>query len=195
MTHHHSGGGVFVAITGPSGCGKDAVMRAVSDTIGDNGESGIVFPRRVITRAPEPGEDHEAVAEEEFRRREQSGAFALTWRAHGLAYGIPVCVADQVDQGRIAVVNTSRAVLDDVRSAFPVARAVRVTAPTSVCRDRIFARGRENADAAERRLAREDPAPHHPFDLVIENTGTLDDAAERLSAFLLSLRGEGVSHT
>ena len=52
-------------------------------------DSGVVFPRRTVTRASSAAETNEAITREEFERTAAQGAFALAWDAHGRKYGIP----------------------------------------------------------------------------------------------------------
>ena len=78
--------GRLIAVVGPSGVGKDTIMRAMIAA-----RPGLRRVRRVITRPADPGgEGHEAVSEAEFAARLRDGGFALHWRAHGLRYGVPV---------------------------------------------------------------------------------------------------------
>ena len=52
--------GMFVAIVGPSGAGKDTVIRAVAEAVHD--QSDIIFVRRVITRLSDGvTEDHDTM--------------------------------------------------------------------------------------------------------------------------------------
>src|SRR5205814_1958275 len=81
------GPGELVLIVGPSGAGKDTLIGLVRDRLA--GDPAVVFPRRVVTRAPSPDEENEFLTETEFARRAQAGAFALSWGAHGLHYGVP----------------------------------------------------------------------------------------------------------
>lgn len=174
--------GAFVAVVGPSGSGKDALIDLVRESLAARPE--FVFPRRTITREAGPGEDHDSLDESAFEAAEAGGAFALTWRAHGLAYGIPAEVRDRVAQGAVAVCNVSRETLDRLGAAFGRVCVVRVTAPDEVRLARIRSRGREDEDEVAGRLSRADPAPDHPADLEIRNDGTLPEAAARLVAFL-----------
>ncbi|MGM7671586.1 phosphonate metabolism protein/1,5-bisphosphokinase (PRPP-forming) PhnN [Microbacterium sp. A93] len=174
--------GALVAVVGPSGAGKDAVIDVARDHYAGN--TRVVFPRRVITRPAGAGEDHQPVTEAEFASLERAGGFAMWWAAHGLRYGVPNPVAESVRDGAVAVVNVSRGALSGLESAFPCVRVVRVTVPDEVRKARILSRGRENSVEALARLHRADPAPDQPVDLEIVNDGPLADAGDTLIAFM-----------
>ena len=177
--------GVFVAVVGPSGAGKDSVMAHARALVG---EHGFVFPRRMITRQPGAGEGHLSVSEAEFERLEATAGFALSWRAHGLSYGVPIAAAEVVQAGGIAVVNVSRGVLPGLAERFPQTAVVRVTVPEDVRRARIARRGRESSADIDARMNRADPAPDSPVDIEIVNDCALEDAGRALADFLLSVR-------
>lgn len=179
--------GAFVAVVGPSGAGKDSVIDAARRRL--DGDPTFVFARRVITRPAGPAEDCAFVTEEQFAAHEASGSFSLAWRAHGLAYGIPVENLALVRGGTVVVGNVSRAVLTELDDRFPRAYVVRITVPEDVRRARIAARGREDDAALTARLDRPDPAPGHPADLEIVNDATLEEAGETLAAFLREVAG------
>lgn len=175
--------GVFVAVVGPSGAGKDSVIGSARAMV----TGRFVFPRRTITRPVGCGEDHEPVGETEFARIERAGGFCLSWRAHGLAYGVPVAVADAVRNGDIAVVNVSRGVVPTLEERFGCAAVVRVTVSEEVRRARIAGRGRETSAAVDARMNRVDPAPGAPVDLEIVNDRSLEEAGVALAAFLTGI--------
>lgn len=177
--------GAFVAVVGPSGAGKDAVIGAARDALDP---ADFLFPRRSITRPSGTGEDHHPLTESEFAAAEARGDFVLAWRAHGLAYGISASVRDAVDAGAIAVTNVSRTVLSSLGATFAHPYTVRITVSERTRLERIVSRGREDTDAAVRRARRPDPAPNHPVDLEITNDGPLDDAAAELVDFLTRVR-------
>lgn len=178
--------GAFVAIVGPSGSGKDAIIRTARQSLA--GARDVVFPRRCITRPDGPGEVHIPYTEAEFAEAEATGRFALSWRAHGLSYGIPTGVRDVVLAGAVAVQNVSRETLPRLADVFGRAYSVRVSVPEAVRLERILARGREDSDAAASRLRRQDPTPDYPVDLDILNDGSLDDAAAELVALIEGIR-------
>lgn len=166
--------GVFVAVVGPSGVGKDTVMEAVRARLA--GDPRFVFARRVITRASGGNEDHDTLAPADFTRAAAEGAFALHWKAHGLGYGIPVRYRDAVADGRIVVANLSREAIEEARRVFPRVVVLSITAPREVIARRLAARGRETAAEIEARLARAAAGPSGPDVVEIDNGGMLDTA-------------------
>ncbi|MDQ0644778.1 phosphonate metabolism protein/1,5-bisphosphokinase (PRPP-forming) PhnN [Microbacterium murale] len=178
--------GVFVAIVGPSGAGKDTIIERAKAALADCDD--IVFPRRIITRPTGEGEECISVTADDFAVAEDHGELAVSWRAHGLAYGIPVSARTTVAAGGVVVANVSRGVIAQLPDLFGESRVVRVTVSDEIRLARIIARGRETRDAAATRVARADPAPEHPVDLEIVNDGTLDEACAQLVEFLHHVR-------
>lgn len=147
-------------------------------------EPALFRVRRVITRPSAlGGEDYEGVSEAEFAARAKAGAFALHWRAHGMAYGIPVEVAERLQDGQDALANLSRSVLGLAAEVFDDVIVLNVSATPEVLAERLANRGRESAEEIARRLARQ--AAALPADMVIhhiDNSGALErSVAEALS--------------
>ena len=178
--------GCLVLVVGPSGAGKDTLIAAAKTAL--RGDPGVVFPRRTITRSAAAAvEDHDSVSAEQFARMRAAGAFALDWQAHGLSYGLPATLQDDLLAGRHVVVNGSRAMVAEAARRFPNLRVVFIEAAPEVRAARLAARGRESADDIRRRLAREVAVPL-PGAIRIDNSGTLADAA---AAFLTTLANCG----
>lgn len=175
-----AGPGTLFLVVGPSGAGKDTVMIGARQRLPDN----FVFPRRAITRpAGAVGEDYIAETPDAFAADLKAKKFALSWEAHGLHYGIPSSIHDDLAAGRNVVVNVSRTVVDEARKSFGQVRVILVTASHKVLEARLKARGREvPADIAERLAREEDVRP----DAVVVNEGSVESAVD---AFLAALRG------
>lgn len=169
--------GRLIAVVAPSGAGKDTLLSAAQRARPD-----LVFSRRVITR-PETadGEQHEGVDQAEFDERQRAGKFAIWWRAHGLSYGVPSTINDQLAEGQVVIFNGSRSALSDTRADYPDLATVLITAPTEMLRGRLVRRGRERPDQIEARLAAADmPAPKDA--IIVTNDGTVTDGVARLLA-------------
>ncbi|HEV7252618.1 MAG TPA: phosphonate metabolism protein/1,5-bisphosphokinase (PRPP-forming) PhnN [Mesorhizobium sp.] len=177
--------GVFVAVVGPSGAGKDTLIAGARERLSADGR--FAFPRRAVTRESSRFEDHDVVSPERFAALGAQGAFALSWAAHGLRYGIPAGVDGDLAQGRAAVCNLSRGALGTAKARFPWVRVVLVTAPREILGERILARGRESAEEVERRLDREAAKAMPPADCTVENVGPVEGHIGRLVEFLLDL--------
>jgi len=171
-------------VVGPSGAGKDALLAGARRIVG--ADPRFFFVRRVITRpADAGGEDHESMDSQGFAAAEAAGGFALTWRAHGLSYGLPVEMAGEIAAGRIAVANGSRHVVADARRRFDTA-VILVNAERSVRARRLVQRGRESEAEIMARLERETvPVPAGTEAITIENCDTLDVG---VAAFVSALR-------
>ena len=173
--------GCFVAIVGPSGAGKDTLIRQAMA-----GRPDLVLARRVISRPSAPeSEDFESVTDAEFAARRASGDFALHWQAHGLNYGIPTSVEDLLARGTTVIANLSRAMIDAARDRFDPFRVIVVTAPARVLASRLALRARESAEDIAARLERAGyAAPVGPDVFTIENGGRLEDGAAAFRAAL-----------
>ena len=148
-----SGRGCLVLVVGPSGAGKDSILEAARRALAD--DARYVFIQREITRpASAGGESHIPVSQDAFRSRAEDGAYALSWEAHGLGYGLPVASLAGLARGRAAIANVSRSILDTARQRFAPVCIVNVTVPDEMLAERLAARGREDADAIAGRLAR-----------------------------------------
>jgi phosphonate metabolism protein PhnN/1,5-bisphosphokinase (PRPP-forming) len=170
--------GTLYLIVGPSGAGKDALIDAVRQRLP---ASVFLFPRRWVTRPAGPGEDHQPISAETFEAQERDGAFALSWRAHGLAYGIGIEIASALDAGIHVIVNVSRTQIAAARAEYSPVRVIEITAPAHLRAERLKTRGREQEAAIDQRLVREVPfAP----DATIVNDGPLETAIDALVAAL-----------
>ena len=159
--------GALFLVVGPSGAGKDTLIEGVRAARPD-----LWFPKRVVTRAADAGgEDHDAVSLQVFEAQEAAGRFALSWRAHGLAYGVPVSAAAALEEGRSALANVSRTVIAEARRRYPPVVPLHVTAPRGVLAERLAARGRESAEDIAARLDRANLAEQIPGAVVIVNDG------------------------
>ncbi|QEL24200.1 phosphonate metabolism protein/1,5-bisphosphokinase (PRPP-forming) PhnN [Bosea sp. F3-2] len=182
-----SAAGALVLVVGPSGAGKDTLM--------DAGRAGLAsdprfrFARRLITRQALAGaEDHDSCDEAAFRQAEARGELALSWRAHGLSYGIPAAELSGVAKGDVVIVNISRAVIAAAERLAERVVVLNITAPVPVLAQRLAARGRESEADIAARLKREAPLTAERAEIVtIMNDRSVAEAAEELLAVLRGL--------
>lgn len=171
--------GRLIYLIGPSGSGKDSVLDAAREALA---ERGVQVARRVITRSAEAvGESAEAVTHDEFDRLERSGAFAMSWRANELAYGIPVQIDHWLAAGEDILVNGSRGYLEQARQRYPDMLAVLLSVRPEVLRQRLLKRNRETPEQIEARLARNARFEDSLDDLfLLDNSGDLQNSVTKL---------------
>ena len=107
----------FVLIVGPSGAGKDTLIRLARDELA--ADPRYAFPRRLVTRPPSADEDNIPLTEEAFAEGEATGQFALNWRAHGLGYALSEEAGVLAREGCVVVSNVSRRVVAAHPSSWP----------------------------------------------------------------------------
>lgn len=186
MSPEAIGPGILVLVVGPSGAGKDALLSGAAERLA--GQTAFVFPNRMVTRHANAAEDHDTIARDAFDAGVKTGAFALHWEAHGLGYAVPKSIDDAIANGCVVVLNGSRGILSDARVRYRNVQVILITAPESVRRARILARGREGAEEVDARLKRSvgtfSAGDAH---VVLENTGTVDEGIAQLNEVLSRL--------
>jgi phosphonate metabolism protein PhnN/1,5-bisphosphokinase (PRPP-forming) len=173
---------MLIAVVGPSGAGKDTLMAGARAALAQ--DARFRFVRRAITRPAEAGgEDHEALSEADFAARRAAGGFALSWEAHGLHYGIPRDIEEDIAARRVVIANLSRAVLPEAGARYRL-RVLNITAPMEVLAARLAARGRESPADIAARLARDVVLPDG---LDVESVMNDADVAEGVARVLAAL--------
>ncbi|MEP7239315.1 MAG: phosphonate metabolism protein/1,5-bisphosphokinase (PRPP-forming) PhnN [Devosia sp.] len=177
--------GTFVAVAGASGVGKDTLLRYAAARL--SGDPRFVFVRRSITRpAGDGSEDHLGVTEAAFTTQAASGAFAVTWTAHGLSYGLPLTIDAEITAGRIVIANVSRTIVGALQRRYPKLLRIRVTAPSASVAARLRQRGRESPDEIVERTSRSIVDTDAGW-IELPNDGAVAEAGDRLVTLLLAL--------
>jgi ribose 1,5-bisphosphokinase len=181
------GPGRLVVVVGPSGAGKDTLLRLACDHF--RRDAGIVFPRRIVTRAPSADEDNEALSRADFAAAAAAGRFAFSWSAHELEYALSATLDDHIRCGRTAVCNVSRGIVGELRRRYAALHVVLVTAPPDLLAARLAARRRASDGFIGARIAHAAPRQRELApDLVIENIGHSEAGAMQLIAVIGGLR-------
>ena len=189
MAQDRAGGigpGRLVLVVGPSGAGKDTLLRLAQADCADDHE--VVFPRRVVTRASSADEDNIAVSPDEFARAREHGDFAVHWDAHGHSYALPLEINDDIRAGRAVVVNVSRTVIAALRQAYANVIVIAITAPPDVLAQRLAARARGSDGNIADRLARSVDDTSANADVTILNAGSAEYHGRQL---VRVIRNEG----
>ncbi len=179
-----SRGGTLILVVGPSGAGKDTLLDIAKAHFQDDPD--IQFRRRVITRADQTGERHIVVSEAEFADTLDAGGFFLSWRAHGLQYGITTDIVGDLREGRTVVANVSRQIVAEARRKWPNTQVIYIGASPEVRRERLVARGRESAGNIDERLGRADIFGANEAEWLtrLDNSGALADGVSRFIALI-----------
>ncbi|TFV39910.1 phosphonate metabolism protein/1,5-bisphosphokinase (PRPP-forming) PhnN [Bradyrhizobium frederickii] len=172
------GPGRLVLVVGPSGAGKDTLLRLAQAACAD--DPGVVFPRRIVTRPSSPDEDNIAVSPDEFDRARDHGDFAMQWDAHGHSYALPREINDHIRAGRTVVANVSRTVIGALRQTYANVVVVAITAPPEVLARRLAARARQSDGNIAERLTRSIDDATAQADVTILNAGSAEDHSREL---------------
>lgn len=170
--------GKLVYMVGPSGSGKDSLLQALANDLPED----CIIMKRVITR-PEnsPGEVADSVSMQAFEQIEAEGGFSMSWRANGLAYGIPKDLETHLAEGKTVLVNGSRSYCSHVSQLYPDAIIVLVSVKPELLRQRLINRGRESLQEITLRLER-----NSCLEQVLQNKLAL----RQISFFLLDNSGD-----
>jgi ribose 1,5-bisphosphokinase len=179
--------GRLVLVVGPSGAGKDSVIRYAKEKLAGNPR--FVFPRRIITRTADPAhEDHDTVDAQCFDTLVQKDAFALWWTAHGLKYGVSKSVETELKHRKTAVLNVSRSIVADAAERYANTLIAEIWATPAILAERLAARARKGEDIAQRveRATKTLPPAIKAYRIV--NEASLENAGEEFCGLLLEDR-------
>ncbi|MFW9880341.1 MAG: phosphonate metabolism protein/1,5-bisphosphokinase (PRPP-forming) PhnN [Candidatus Thorarchaeota archaeon] len=179
--------GTLFLITGNSGSGKDSIILGVVNKYPSNLKQ-IYAPRRYITRAPSEFEKNIAVTPQKFREMEMEGKFALKWKIYGLNYGIPIEIENFLEKGHPVIINVSRTIVKQTRENYTNIKVIFIEVPFEITLQRIKKRKRESEDSIDERIER--ARKNQKFteaDLIIDNSGNLDDAINKFLTYLINL--------
>jgi len=146
--------GMLLIISGPSGVGKTTITRAVEAQI-----PGSVFSVSVTTRpktaADQEGVDYFFVDDERFDRMVEHDELLEHANVFGKKYGTPSAwVDDQLDQGRMVILEIDVQGAEQVKAKRPGAFALFIEPPSEdVLLERLRARKREDEATIQRRFA------------------------------------------
>lgn len=177
--------GMFVAIVGPSGVGKDTIIDGLRAALPPE---RFLFPQRIITRPPDANEASFYLDEDGFAAAHARGEFLLTWEANGLAYALPKGVGTAIGEGRHVVANLSRKAIPALRDTLSRVLVVHITARPEVIEARLSARGRETTEIQRQRLLRGFALDSGlDADIRIENNGPIEESIGGLLTVLTRL--------
>ena len=172
--------GLFLAVVGPSGSGKDTIIEALCKQL-----PNIKRVKRYITREQQKagGEDSYNIDFDTFRKLERDGGFAFSWSAHHLKYGLPITIFDEINVGKSLIANISRSILDQLSDKFEYYEIILITASDKILAERLEKRGRESKAQIEERLARSSfTIPNGISPLILRNETTVEDAVSKIIA-------------
>jgi ribose 1,5-bisphosphokinase len=177
------GPGRLVLVVGPSGAGKDSILAGAKAQCA--GRPAVIFPRRIVTRPATADENHISVSQSGFDEAMRGGAFALWWDAHGLKYGLPASIDTDIRSGRTVVCNASRGVVESSRSRYRHVTSVLITARADLLAARLESRSRDSDGLLAARIERNGRFADFSADIVIDNSGALEEAINLLTVALL----------
>lgn len=181
MIHKHRDVRLFYVV-GPSGSGKDSILRYFRQHMIHTGEHPVSVAHRYITRPADNNENSIALSDEEFKLRQQKQLFIMQWQANGFYYGIGNEVDLWLNAGVSVIVNGSRAYLPEACKRFGnKLHSIQIIVSDDVLEQRLRQRNRESEGEIQLRLQRHRRLqPQYETDSVIVNDTSIEQAANRL---------------
>ncbi len=146
--------GKVVIVSGPSGVGKSTICEEVVKRL-DNIYLSISVTTRPKSEAEVDGHDYWFISEQEFQERIDKGLLLEHAEVFGHLYGTPKDkVEEAVRAGKTVILEIDVQGAKQARVIFPDAVMIFILPPTEKdLVERMDNRGREAADAAEKRLS------------------------------------------
>ncbi|SHN61503.1 phosphonate metabolism protein/1,5-bisphosphokinase (PRPP-forming) PhnN [Desulfovibrio litoralis] len=173
--------GCLVYVVGASGVGKDSLLNYAKEYFEKSKDKqNFKFVRRYITRpADVKNENNRFVSADEFEQLEQDNFFSMSWKSHGLSYGISKEIDGWLQNGDTVILNGSRNYLNTAIAKYPNLTLILITASPEVLKDRLMSRGREDLEGIRERMQTQRLNLSNVKRLItIDNSGELKDAQQ-----------------
>jgi len=138
----------IVLIVGPSGVGKDTLLKLAKKRLKD--VDGFNFVKRYITRKPDKNEKNYYLRFAAFNILKESCYFVSHWKAHNNEYGI---AKESIKKG-VNIISISRGSIHDFENEYDSVTTIYVTIPKTLLLNRLRLRGRETEAEIMNRLKR-----------------------------------------
>ena len=149
--------GQVVVISGPSGVGKGTICRELLQRL-DRASVSISATTRPQSPQEEDGRDYYFMTRQEFEERLTQGLFLEHAEVFGNYYGTPKDkVLEAMADGKIVLLDIDVQGGRQIKAALPEAKMVFILPPSlEVLGQRLTGRGRDDAEAMQRRLREAD---------------------------------------
>lgn len=153
MTNTESKRGKVVIVSGPSGVGKSTICKEIVKQLNDVCLS-VSMTTRPRSETEVDGQDYWFISEEEFQERIDKGLLLEHAKVFGHFYGTPSDkVTEALEAGKVIILEIDVQGAKQAQAVFPDAVMIFVLPPSAkTLAERIDHRGREAAEAAEKRL-------------------------------------------
>ncbi|HHD57333.1 MAG TPA: hypothetical protein ENK89_06640 [Desulfobulbaceae bacterium] len=174
-----------VLITGASGSGKDSLLKGIKKN--GQGHTRMVLIKRFITRPPDAHEENFFVDDSAFELLRNNDFFISCWQAHGNSYGIAANHLDSIRENSLAIVSVSRTAVKDFESKYPFVYTILVEVDRDTLKQRLLKRKREQGEAIDRRLQRQDIKVKARELIRFDNSAPLDQTVPVFNQLLSNL--------
>ncbi len=146
--------GQLYVISAPSGAGKTSLIKALREQMPDLGLS-VSHTTRPMRPGEVDGQHYHFVSKSTFESMIAEGAFVEHALVFGNYYGTSkAAVGTVLDKGQDLILEIDWQGAEQVRPLFPNAQSIFILPPSrEALRERLFARGQDDADVIARRLA------------------------------------------
>lgn len=136
----------IVLIVGPSGVGKDTLIKAAKKQLKNEAN----FVKRYITRKPDKNEKNFYLDKFAFEILKHNSFFVSSWSAHDNFYGI----AKNSIKNTLNIISISRSKICDFEKIYDEVYTINITVNKEELKNRLLTRNRENEEEIEKRLNR-----------------------------------------
>lgn len=181
--------GLLVVLSGPSGSGKDTVLKGVLEKMDGDAFLSVSMTTRAMRRGEREGVDYFFVTEEQFQKNIENDLMLEYAKYGSNYYGTPIGpVKDVLKSGKTVFLNIEVQGGANIRRLMPEAVQIFIAPPSrDELERRLRKRGTESEECiCERlRIAEEEMKRADEYDFVVVND-VLEDAVEEVLSIVKS---------